>query len=354
MKGLHEKDDRHTILIVDDELQVIKALKRTLRNEPYSTLCTTLPEEALVILQQYRVDVIVSDQVMPDISGIQLLKHSRRISPGTVRILMTGYSDIDTIISSINDGNIFYYISKPWNNENFKAAIKKAIEYSYEQKEKEEKLNAALYDKKYWMELAKKMKEQVIECNQQSISALINVVKAKDIDLYRHSERVAKYALRIADMMGLSDRQKQNIEYAAYFHDIGKIGIKDNILDKPGKLNEIEYNEIKRHPLVGAEIIKEIEYLKEISEIICQHHEHIDGSGYPNGLSGSEIKLEARIICVADTFDALISDRVYRAGLDEETACNILRIGRNLLYDPEIVDIFLGGVQNEQNSVVCR
>ena len=339
--------EKYNILIVDDEAQVIKSLKRMLSSEYYCILSTTLPEKAAEILQQNKIDVMVSDQRMPNISGLELLKYSRRISPGTVRILMTAYTDIDIVISSINDGNIFYYISKPWDNENFKAVIKRAAEYSCEQKENEEKLNVAISDRNHWLELFNKVKTQLVECNQQSISELTNVIKAKDIDLYNHSERVARYAMKIADMMDLNKLQKQNIEYASYFHDIGKIGIKDNILDKPGKLDESEYNEIKRHPIVGAEIIKEIASLKEISEIISQHHEHVDGGGYPKGIAGSKIRLEARIISVADTFDALTSDRVYRNELNMEAACNILRMGKNRFYDPHIVDIFLGGIENE-------
>lgn len=347
IKGLKEISRKHNILIVDDERQIIKSLKRLLNSEAYLIFSTTMPEEAVEILQQSKIDVMVCDQRMPNISGLELLKYSKRISPGTVKILMTGYSDIDIAVSSINEGNIFYYISKPWDNENLKAVIKRAVEYSSEQKENEAKLSAAINDKNQWLELLNKMEKQVAERDQQSISALINVIKVKDIELYKHSERVARYALRIADMMSLTNLQKQNIKYAAFFHDIGKIGIKDNILDKPSKLDESEYNEIKRHPSVGADIIKEVSSLKEISEIICQHHEYVDGGGYPNGIEGSEIRLEARIISVADTFDALTSDRVYRNGLDKEVACNILQMGKNRFYDPHIVDIFLGGIRNE-------
>jgi putative nucleotidyltransferase with HDIG domain len=345
--GLRDMSAKYNILIVDDEVQVIKSLKRILNSEPYCIYSTDSPEEAIKILQHNKVDVMISDQRMPNITGLELLKYSKRISPSTVRILMTGYSDIQIVISSINDGNIFYYISKPWDNENFKTIIRRAAEYSCEQRENEEKLNAVISDKNHWLELYDRMKTQITECNQQSINVLTNVIKAKDIDLYNHSERVAKYALKIADMMSLNKMQKQNIEYASYFHDIGKIGIKDNILDKPDKLDEHEYNEIKRHPIVGADIIKEINSLKEIAEIVSQHHEYVGGGGYPKGISGSEIRIEARIISVADTYDALTSDRVYRKELNTEVACNILRMGKNKFYDPNVVDIFLGGIHNE-------
>lgn len=346
-------NEKHTILIVDDDIQVLRSLKRILCSEQYCILSTVQPEEAIEILQQNKVDVMVSDQRMPNISGLELLKHARNISPSTVRILMTGYSDIEIVISSINDGNIFYYISKPWDNEDFKAVIKRAVEYRCELKKKEE-LNTSFSSKNHWLELLEELKAQLAECNQQSINALANVIKCKDMDLYNHSKRVAGYAIKIADILNLSQVQKQNIEYAAYFHDIGKIGIKDSILDKPDKLDESEYNEIMRHPAVGADILKSIECLKDISEIVWQHHERVDGRGYPRGIKGSEIRLEARIISVADTYDALTSDRVYRDGLNIEAACNILRLGKNKLYDPHIVDIFLGGLLNEQDLAVCR
>lgn len=339
--------ERHNILIVDDEIRVIKSLMRVLDSEFYCIFSTTSPEEAIGILEQHKIDVVVSDQRMPNISGLELLKYSKKISPWTVRILMTAYSDIDIVISSINDGNIFYYVSKPWDNESFKAVIKRAVEYSCEQKEKEEKLKVSENDRSYWLEMLDKMEAQISECNQQSIKALRNVIKAKDIDLYNHSERVAGYALQIADKLNLSEQQKKKIECASYFHDIGKIGIKDGILDKPGKLDESEYNEIKRHPIVGADIIKEIDSLKEISEIISQHHERVDGNGYPYGILGSHIRLEAKIISVADAFDALTSNRVYRSKLNTQIACNILRMGKDKLYDPHIVDVFIGGIQHE-------
>lgn len=340
-------NDRYKILIVDDEMSIIAALTRILNCESYCILSTDSPEEAIKILQGNKIDVMVSDQRMPDITGLELLKYSKTISPGTVRILMTGYSDIGVAISLINEGDVFYYISKPWDNEDIRSIIKRAVEYRCEQDKKEKMLNAAVSYSNNWSNLIERMKTQLAVFNRQSMNALANVIKAKDISLFNHSERVAGYALKIADILDLNEQQKQNIEYASYFHDIGKVGIKDNILDKPDRLNEGEYNEIKRHPIIGAEIIKEIGSLKEVSEIISQHHEHVDGGGYPNGITGSEIRLEARIISVADAYDALTCDRVYRSKLSGEVACNILRMGKNKLYDPHIVDAFLGGLRNE-------
>ena len=188
-------NDRYKILIVDDEMSIIAALTRILNCESYCILSTDSPEEAIKILQGNKIDVMVSDQRMPDITGLELLKYSKTISPGTVRILMTGYSDIGVAISLINEGDVFYYISKPWDNEDIRSIIKRAVEYRCEQDKKEKMLNAAVSYSNNWSNLIERMKTQLAVFNRQSMNALANVIKAKDISLFNHSERTLYRAL---------------------------------------------------------------------------------------------------------------------------------------------------------------
>jgi putative two-component system response regulator len=338
---------KHRILLVDDEMNVIKALIRVLSYKYFNVIYTTSPKEAMEILQNQEVDIIVCDQRMPTIRGIELLIHAKKISPGTIRILMTGYSDLDVIVSAINDGNIFHYVSKPWKNEELVEVIDNAIRYKESQDEKEIILNKLLSDKSEWARTVEYLEILVSEGRQKAINALLRIIAAKDVELYNHSKRVAEYALKVATLMGLTEKQKENIEYAAMFHDIGKIAIRDKVLYKPGRLDDNEFEHMKNHAAVSYEILVELGFLNDVATIVYQHHERVDGNGYPRGLKDEDILLEAKIIAIADTYDALVSDRVYRKGLEMDKAIEILRSESNKYYDAKVVEIFIGGLRNE-------
>lgn len=191
-----------------------------------------------------------------------------------------------------------------------------------------------------------KQNEVLEQSYNNTIITLTSVVDAKDAYTAGHSERVTKLAVAIGRKMGLGEKQLHDLELASLFHDIGKIGIPDNILLKPGMLSDDEFKKIKRHPLLGARILKNIDYLAAARPAILHHHERYDGDGYPNGIKGTAIPLGARIIAVADSYDAMISDRPYRSGMTHNKAVAEINKNKGSQFDPEIADVFLSVIES--------
>ncbi|MDP6798066.1 MAG: HD-GYP domain-containing protein, partial [Candidatus Krumholzibacteria bacterium] len=180
------------------------------------------------------------------------------------------------------------------------------------------------------------------EVHISTLSALATALDAKDPYTHGHSYRVSRYALLVGEGLGLADSQMQVLEYAALLHDIGKIGIQGSIISKPGKLTEAEFEDMKRHPAIGAEILQRLKFLEESARVVKFHHERPDGKGYPEGISGEEIPLMARILHLCDTFDAMTSNRPYRQALSVERAIEEMKKYRGSQFDPEVVDVFVG------------
>lgn len=181
----------------------------------------------------------------------------------------------------------------------------------------------------------------------ETIQALTNAMEAKDAYTRGHAERVGNYAVKLAKALNLSDKKIENIKNAAILHDIGKIGIDDQILKKPGKLTDEEYKKIKEHPSIGAEILKGVNFLKEVSDIVKHHHERYDGKGYPDGLKGDETPVEAAILSIADVYDAMTSDRPYRKALTKEEALNEIEKNAGIQFNPELAKMFVKVMRNE-------
>ena len=176
----------------------------------------------------------------------------------------------------------------------------------------------------------------------KTVTVLANAIEASDEYTRGHCDRVGEISLKIGKKMGLSERQMDNLRFACILHDVGKIGINDRILNKPSALTKEEYEVIKKHPMIGYEIIKEVDFLEEPANIMLQHHERIDGNGYPNGIKGEEIRLEAKILAVADTYDSISSERVYRKRVftKEEIKEELIRSSDTQL-DTEVVNVLL-------------
>lgn len=192
--------------------------------------------------------------------------------------------------------------------------------------------------------------EELKESNLAAMRALIVSEESRDPYLRGHSRHVTEYAIAIADKMGLSDSEKKHIEYAGYLHDIGKVGISDTILHKPGKLDEEEWKVIKKHPVMALDILAPLKFLPEEKVMIRHHHERYDGGGYPDGLKGEEIPFGSRILSVADSFDAMNSKRPYRPPLPKEKIISEFKESRGIQFDPKVVDIFLD-IINLDNSL---
>jgi putative nucleotidyltransferase with HDIG domain len=330
------------IIVVDDEPHVLQALKRALNDFPGEVFTAMNAADALQVITSNQIDIAICDQRMPDLLGIDLLMRIKSVAPNTIRILMSAYSDIDVFVSAINEGHIYYFISKPWDNVELIRIIEKAAAYKQDYDEKETAYQNSLQNKKQWDFIVRRLQAKLEETSQKAVNGLLKVLEVKERELYEHSQRVAKYAAGIADKLGLSAEQKENIKYGALFHDIGKIAIRDEILYKTGKLDEVEYNQMKRHPEKGAEILRELGDMDVVAEIVAQHHERMDGNGYPQGMKEGQILLEARIIAVADVFDALLSDRVYRKGMEEDAVYEILHKEAGGHFDKTVVDALIG------------
>lgn len=314
----------YTLLVVDDEIDNVSLLKRTFRRE-YNVLTATSGFEALDVLTSVESDIalIISDQRMPGMTGTEFMSKTVDTHPNTLRILLTGYSDIDAMIDGINKCELFQYVTKPWNPSELKIIVDRAIET-------------------YQLALTKKsLLKQLRELLYTTIQAISEALDEKDTYTHGHSKRVTLYSLILGRAMNLDTATLEKLQLAGLLHDIGKIGTPERILNKPGGLTHEEFNIIKKHPRAGKEILKNIKQLKDISAWLRSHHEKYDGTGYPDGLKGEEIPLPARILAVADTYDAMTSDRAYRKGLPHEVALEEIKRCANTQFDPMVVDVFL-------------
>lgn len=312
---------KYRLLIVDDEEDNLALLYRTLRSK-YEVVKAKSAIEALEILKTETFDCILSDHKMPIMDGVEFLKRVYDIQPNTMRLLVTAYSDVKILIDAINYAKIYRYIKKPYNPEELLMVVESALE-TYRLKMENEKLILDLKD-----------------LFSGTIKAIIEALDAKDSFTLGRSKRVAYYALKMVNKLALSPEEVSRIELAGLLHDIGMIGVAEDILNKTQALTPEEYNQIKLHVAYGVKILEDIKQLSEVIDIIRYHHEYYDGNGYPNGLKGDEIPLGARIIAIADAFDAMVSNRAYRKGKTPQEALAILEQCAGRQFDPDLVEIF--------------
>ncbi|MDD4357549.1 MAG: HD domain-containing protein [Smithellaceae bacterium] len=352
---------KHSILVVDDEEAILDLMKITLADQGYDLHMAGSAEEGLKILKKSpNFSLIISDQIMPGMLGVQFFAQARQICPNAMRVLLTGYTDMDAIIEAVNSGGIHLYITKPWRKDELLYSIRQILsraELLIENQQLNElvkKQNEAL------MELNKNLEEKVrlktLHLEQSALElktsyeriqlilegaelAMSKIVESRDPYTAGHEQQVAKIASTIARSMSLPDIQIEAIRVAGALHDIGKIAVPSEILTKPGRLNKLEMEMVKTHAQNAYDILKTIEFPYPIAKIILQHHERMDGSGYPQGLKGEEILLEARIIGVADVIEAMSSHRPYRPTLGIESAMAEITKNRGILYDEDVVDV---------------
>ncbi len=320
----NKSDKKHLVLLVDDEPNNLALLRRTLHSK-FDILTASNGQEALDIVKEKgkEISLIVSDQKMPIMQGTEFLSQVNERYPNIVKILLTGHSDMDILLDSINKCNLFQYIFKPFEPDELLIIIKSGIEiFDLEQNKQ-------------------KMLRDLKELFYTTIKSIAAALDAKDSYTHGHSLRVTLYSLILAKYMeNIDEKFKEELETAGLLHDIGKIGIAENILCKPGKLSEEEFNIIKTHPEKGKRLLNNIKKLNCVSEWLNSHHERWDGKGYPKGLQGEEIPISSRIIAIADTYDAMTSSRSYRQALSHEVARDEILKSRGTQFDPSLVDIF--------------
>ena len=317
------EEKKRKILLVDDEENNLAFMERCLHNEPYEITKTLNPQEALELVKSQKFDVILSDHKMPNISGVDFFEKTLDISPDSIKILITAYSEADILIEAINKAKIYRYIKKPYKPDELVVTVSAAIDYL---KLKEDN-NNLITDLK--------------DLFSGTIKAIVEALDAKDSFTLGRSRRVTFYSLKMAEKLGLSNFLIGELELAGLLHDIGMIGVSDEILYKTEKLTPEEYEEIKQHVKHGVKILEDIDQLKEVVDIIKHHHEHYDGTGYPSGLKGEEIPLLARIIAITDAYDSMVSNRAYRQSLKPEEAIEVLKQLSNIQFDPELTNIFI-------------
>jgi putative two-component system response regulator len=307
-----------TIFVVDDEKMITTTLAALLKMVfKYDVYSFNDPVNALEsdALAQKKVDLVISDFMMPGMNGLEFLKNVSQISPNTVTIMLTGYADKENAIRSINEVGLYYYLEKPWDNND----LIKIVTNGLEKKELEDNLKKRYIELKEsnesierLYELLKKDYRQETDNVRNLIITLANVIEAKDKYTDGHTRRVGSISRLLGGSMGLGEENLIQLEVAGLIHDIGKVGVPEAILNKPGRLTDEEFDTIKKHPLIGETICKPLSSLQMCLDPIRHHHEKLDGSGYPDGLSGDALSIESRIIAVADIYDALTSDRPYR------------------------------------------
>lgn len=315
------------ILVVDDNKMNLVMAKQEL-SEEYQVTPVISGAQALQFLEKKHTDLILLDIYMPEMDGRETMKRIReRKEWAKIPIIfLTADSSPETEAKCLSDG-ADDFIAKPFVPQVMKSRISRILE-----------LNALRNDLE--SRLAEKTKEvELVTLN--AIMAIAKTIEAKDNYTSGHSDRVAQCSVAIARRLGWDENHMRDLHCMALLHDIGKIGVPDNILNKPMPLEEEEFNILKKHSVTGGEILKHIHTISHLQDGALYHHERYDGKGYPKGLSGEEIPIEARIIAIADTYDAMTSNRAYRARLSDDIVLSEFKKGIGTQFDPNLAELFI-------------
>ncbi len=328
------------VLVVDDEPAACKLLSIILGPPDYDCAMASNGEEALVALQRERFDAVISDLQMPGMNGMELLAEARRRQPHVAFLVTTGIDDVDVGVQAMRSGADDYLV-KPLLESVVVASLERALhERQLEQQVENyrQHLEEMVVARTGQLQAALRQ----IECSyEDTLQALGVAIDLRDSETAGHSQRVCRYSFEIGQAMGWSDKQLGSLARGAYLHDIGKLGIPDGILLKPGPLTADERTIMQKHVQIGFELVMGIPFLADAAEIILTHHERYDGSGYPRGLKAKEILPGTRIFAVADSFDAITSDRPYRRASPLEAGRETIRREAERLFDPQVVSVFL-------------
>lgn len=318
------QNDTATILLVDDEVNNLQLLKRTFHRK-YKILTASNGLEGLKVFEENRdeISLIVSDHKMPVMEGTEFLEKVNEISPDVIKILLTGFADVEILTDAVNKCNLFQYVLKPFEPEELSKIVELGIN-------------------KYNLSNSKSLiLKDLKELFYKTIKSIASALDSKDPYTHGHSLRVTLYSLILAKEIGLDDKLLEEIETAGLLHDIGKIAIPQNILCKPGRLTDEEFAVMKLHPNNSEKLILSIKKLAGISSWLKAHHERWDGRGYPDGLKGEEIPLSSRIVAIADTYDAMTSTRSYRTALDHKIAIEEIQKCAGSQFDPNLANKFI-------------
>jgi putative nucleotidyltransferase with HDIG domain len=329
------------ILVVDDEEPIREVVCSMLQNASFKCEQASSGVEALAILQRdNNFHLVLTDLMMPELDGVGLLEIVKTQYKDLPVVMVTAVHDISVALAAIRNG-AYDYLLKPFEREQLLAVVRRALEahrLRVENRIYQSNLEALVGQR------TKELRETIAELQRSydvTLEALGDALDLKDAETEGHSKRVTAYTIQIARAMGLDAEELRILARGAFLHDIGKMAIPDAILRKPHSLDEDEKAVMREHSYLGYKILKKIPFLGEASEIVYSHQEHWDGTGYPRGQKGEEIPLGARIFAIADTLDAITSDRPYRPARDVEAARDEIAAWSGRQFDPLIVSVFL-------------
>ena len=352
-----------TLLFVDDEVNILSSIKRLFRPLGYRIFTAESGAQGLEILERESVDLVVSDMRMPEMNGAQFLEKVRQKWPETVRILLTGYAEIGSTIDAINKGQIYRYISKPWEDNDITLTIKLALQQKMLEREKrrlealthkqneelkdlnanlEEKVRARTEEVRQTMAFLEVAHEKLKKSFITSVRVFSNLIEMRDASMVGHSRRVAELARAIAQRIGMSDAEVQDVFIAGLLLDVGKIGLSDSLLNKTfSSLSSEERGSVTKYPIKGQVALMALDQLQGAALLIRNHRERFDGAGYPDRLVGLAIPQGARILALAKDYDAVQIGALINKRLKQADAVLYIQEGRGGRYDPTIVDAFM-------------
>lgn len=339
LSAVNQEKSKYKIIAVDDEIGIIDSLKVYLHN--YTIVGVTDPAEAIERVKQEHFDLMLLDFIMTPFHGDQVVEEIRKFNKDLYILLLTGHKDLAPPLETIRKLDIQGYCEKSDKFDQLLLLIESALK-SVEQMNVIKQINDELSGSKELLE----------KSYLESIETLRYTVEVKDVYTRGHSDRVTEYSLLIGEKLNLSPEDMKTLKIGALFHDIGKIGIPDAILLKDDKLTDDEYSEIKNHPTIGAHILSNASIFSDILPIVKHHHERYDGKGYPSKLSGTNIPYLARIVAVADTFDAMTSRRSYRESLDFDFTRKEIEKCSGTQFDPEIAKVFLDILDTDKEKIL--
>ncbi|MCI8273656.1 MAG: HD-GYP domain-containing protein [Clostridia bacterium] len=333
-------NEKYRIIAVDDEIGIIESLSVFLKKTEYDFVGITDPVEAIERIKREHFDLMLLDFMMAPLHGDEVVEEIRKFNKELYILLLTGHKDLAPPLETIKRLEIQGYCEKSDKFDQLLLLIEsgiKSIKQMYEIKRINEELEES--------------NEKLEQAYLDMVQTLRYTVEAKDSYTRGHSDRVSEYSVLIGEKIGLSEEQLKTLKVGGLFHDIGKIGIPDSILQKQAKLTDDEYSEIKNHPSIGAHILGAASIFKEIIPIVKHHHERYDGRGYPSGLAGENIPYLARIAAIADTFDAMTSRRSYRDALELQIVKDEIERCKGTQFDPQLADVFLNILNNDFGKI---
>ena len=333
-------NSEYKIIAVDDEMGIIDSLSVFLKRSGYTLTGVTNPVEAIELVKKEHFDLMILDFIMTPFHGDQVVEEIRKFNKELYILLLTGHKDLAPPLETIRRLDIQGYCEKGDKFDQLLLLIESGIK-SIAQMKEIKKINNELSD----------TYEKLEKAYLESIQTLRYTVEAKDSYTRGHSDRVSAYSVLIGQKLGLSDQDLKTLELGSLFHDVGKIGVPDSILQKTERLTDDEYSEIKNHPSIGAHILSSATIFQDIIPIVKHHHEKYDGNGYPSKLKGEDIPYLARIASIADTFDAMTSKRSYRDSLPIDTVIAEFERCKGTQFDPALTDLFLNILNNDYEKI---